>query len=100
MEVVIKGTAKEIADLLREVESRQESEKQNHEVVRSTSEHCDGVMLGACSHNHCEQCPNITREHQTYEDACREHISRACELGFDPLIGFPAPPGWIPEEVK
>ena len=36
----------------------------------------------------------------SYEEECLEHLNRANELGFDPLIGFPVPEGWEPEKVE
>lgn len=70
MEIVIKGTAKEMADLLREVTSLPDEKK--HTLPS------DEIPV----HSHVV-------EDKRYQDLCREHLLNSIKNGTDPLIGFP-----------
>ena len=92
MEVKINGMPKEIADFLKEIENRPMYSKptaHTHSVPSvSPGTHCHRMLTS-----------NSNEQGKTYMEQCREHLNRAAELGFDPLIGFPAPPGWEPDGV-
>lgn len=104
MEVKISGMPKEIADFLKEIESRPMYSKptaHTHSVPSvSPGTHCHSMQsISSGTHCHRMLTSNSNEQGKTYMEQCREHLNRAAELGFDPLIGFPAPPGWEPDEV-
>lgn len=70
MEIIIKGTVKEMADLLREVASLPDEKKSTLSV--------DEMPV----HSHVV-------ENKSYQDICREHLLTSFKNGTDPLIGFP-----------
>lgn len=49
---------------------------------------------------HCHWRDNLPHHSSGYEEQCLEHLNRANEFGFDPLIGFPVPEGWEPDTVE
>lgn len=116
MEVKINGMPKEIADFLKEIENRPMYSKPTahthsmpsvspgtycHSVPSvSPGTHCHSMpSISSGTHCHSMLTPNSNEQGKTYMEQCREYLNRAAELGFDPLIGFPAPPGWEPDVV-
>lgn len=92
MEVRTNGMPKKIADFLKEIENRPmylNPTPYTHRMPSISPDiYCHSVLT-----------PNSNEQGKTYMEQCREHLNRAFELGFDPLIGFPAPPGWEPDEA-
>ena len=104
MEVRTNGMPKKIADFLKEIENRPmylNPTAYTHRMP-SISPYVYSHRMPSISPDiycHSVLTPNSNEQGKTYMGQCREHLNRAFELGFDPTIGFPAPPGWKPDKV-
>lgn len=73
-------------------------EKENAELKRQLDEQRLKETSDAHSYCHVTDYGNAHNHKVSYEEQCLEHLNQAHELGFDPLIGFPAPESWEQEE--
>ena len=116
MEVKTNGMPKKIADFLKEIKNRPgylNPTAYTHRMPSISpyvySHRMPSISPYVYSHRmpsispdiycHSVLMPNSNEQGKTYMGQCREHLNRAFELGFDPTIGFPAPPGWNPDKV-
>lgn len=73
-------------------------QKENAELKRQLEERRRNEAIYG-RHNHCLNFNEMLTA-KNYQTVCHEHICWCVDNGIDPLIAFPVPEGWEPEDAE